>query len=176
MVQLHIESNIDDVLVGLDASVDDFPEHVEAFAQDAINIMTDIPRKYIPARHRRADMQRTTETATGRLWSGFGRRTNVQTANPDSSPEDNIANIEKSGDEIRIEVGTNVPYSGYVNIGVNTPEYLFTQRGNEEIERELEKAIEFYANALSAEETKRVGSSIRARGRQRDIGGRFLPF
>ena len=176
---IEIESNGHLVKADLMQLADSLDEELlDQFANDAANIMTEIPRNYIPARHRRQEMQRTTDTATGRLWSGWGERRNVQTNNPASTSLDNLVEIRKSSGSVEVIVGTRVPYAGYVNIGAprgqGRPEYLFTERGNAQIEYELEKAVQFYADELIGDERLSVGSSIRARGRRRDIRGRFI--
>ena len=178
MVELNVKSNGEEVAFKFEKDVFEFPEAIEEFAEDAVGIITEIPRNYMPARHRRQSMQHRLESATGRLWSGWGRRNNIQTINSDSSFVDNIATIEKTGEEVRVQVGTTVPYAGFVDVGApfeqNRPEYLFTHRGNDLIEKELEKLIQYYTSGLSAEERRSVGPSIRARSRSRDVGGRFI--
>ena len=179
MINLKVDSNAEEVYIDIQASADRFPEAMQAFADDAVNIMTEIPRLYIPARHRRADRQKTTETSTGRLWRGWGRRgRGFSVGNDESSIADNIAWVDVNGEDVNVTVGTTIPYAGYVNVGQpfgqDRPEYLFSERGNEQVEKELEKALEYYAGLLDPAEQRRVGPSIKARGRDRSASGRFL--
>ena len=176
---MRVTSNLGDAILDLRRMAEDLPETMEDdFAQDAVNIMTDIPRNYMPAAHRHEEQQSPNTRATGRLWSGWGERRNVQTTNPASTDADNVVEIVRSQDEVDIKVGTTIRYAGYVNVGrpfgQGRPAYSFTEKGNEQIEYELQRAIEFYADELIEEEKLSVGSSIRARGRQRDVMGRFI--
>lgn len=159
------------------AMADDFPDTMEDFAQDALFTMTEIPRKYIPARHRKQALQRTTKTATGRLWSSWGRRDAVRTDNPDSSEFDNVAEITKEGDTFKIAVGTNVHYAAYVNegrpFGSNRPEYLFSERGTDEIEQELEDRMSLHMDRLIGKEKTSATLSRLARTQGRSVSGRF---
>ena len=178
MIPITIKSDVGEIILEAQAVAEDIPEMLENdFAEDAINIMTEIPRNYIPAMHRKAPQQ-TSNRATGRLWSGWGRRRNVHTTNPASTLDDNIAEIDTSGDSVEISVGTRVRYAGYVDIGApmgqGRPAYMFSLAGNAQIEMELERAIEYYTDKL-IDDRMRTGASLRARGRLRDVAGRFLP-
>ena len=148
---------------------------LDDFAEDAKNIMTEIPRNFMPAAHREHPAQKD---PTGRLWSGWGERRNVQTSNPESSATDNIADVERIGDSVRVSVGTTIRYAGYVNLG--RPEgqgrfqYDFTEHGSEQIEIELQRSIEYHMDQLIGDEKRSVGSSLHARGRSREASGRFM--
>ena len=170
---INVSSNIGEVQIDIEATIEELPNTLEDFAHDAINVMTEIPRKYIPARHRRQRLQRTTDTATGRLWSGWGRRTNVYTDNPLSNELDNVARVEKTSTGSNIFVGTNIRYSSYVNEGVNTPEYLFSERGNEEIQTELDKLMNYHSDRLIGKERISAMRSRLARTQGRTTLGRF---
>ena len=170
---ISITSNAEEVALETDVIIEGFPDMVEAFADDVINVMTQIPRKYIPAKHRKQQLQRTTKTATGRLWSGWGKRSDVNTVNPKSNILDNIAYIESKSDGNVIHVGTDVPYAHHVDQGRNTPEYLFSERGNEEIEIELNKLIDYHSGKLIGREKTSVRSRRQSRTQKRDVLGRF---
>ena len=181
MLKVNASTNVDEVTLQLRNLADELPDALaDDFAQDALNILTEIPRNYIPANHRRAPGQKPDSRAMGRLWSGWGVRRRVFTTNPESTIDDNIAEMHRHGDDIEIEVGTRIRYAGYVNVGAPTDQnrypYLFTERGEDLIEYELNKALEYYMDDLIDEERISVGSSIRARGRDRDELGRFLPY
>ena len=170
---INVSSNIGTVEIEIEKTIEELPDTLEDFAYDAINVMTEIPRKYIPARHRRQRLQRTTDTATGRLWSGWGKRTNVQTVNPLSNELDNVAHVEKSPSGSKVFVGTNIRYAPYVDEGVNTPEYLFSRRGDSEIEEELDKLMDFHSDRLIGKERVSATRSRLARTQGRTTLGRF---
>ena len=173
---IAITSEAGNVSLEIKKMAEDMPDVIEEYAKDTLYIMTEIPKKYMPAAHRKQSLQRTTETATGRLWSGWGARINVQTNNPESTPGDNIAIIRKSQNGISVEVGTNIRYSHYVDYGLgkgNHPLYLYSERGNEEINKELKLAEDYYMGELTSKNRQRIGASIRARSRRRSISGRF---
>lgn len=173
---IHITSDVGRVSLEIQQMAEDMPQVAEAYAEDALYIMTEIPKKYIPAAHRKQSMQRTTKTATGRLWSGWGARLNVQTNNPASGPGDNIAVIKKTQGAVEVEVGTNIRYAHYVDYGLGRgyhPLYLFSERGGDEIEQELKRAEDYYMKELTSKDRQRIGASIRSRRRIRTTLGRF---
>ena len=179
-------------LVEIRALAQNFSNVMDDFAEDALEVLTDIPRKYIPARHRTAALQKRAETATGRLWSGWGIRRRVHAyptyfigkyeypaQPPGSVTSDNIAEIQKMGGVYKLTVGTNVPYANYVNEGRprwhnGRPVYDFTEAANEEVSEKLDELFESYTN--EAVGTKRVAAlrqGIRSRRQAKNIAGRF---
>ena len=170
---INISSNVGVVEIEIEKTIEELPDTLEDFANDAINTMTEVPRKYIPARHRKQRLQRTVKTATGRLWSGWGKRTNVHTINPMSNELDNVAQVEKTSTGSKVLVGTNIRYASYVDEGINTPEYLFSQRGNAEIEQELDKLMNYHSDRLIGKEKVSAIRSRLARTQGRTALGRF---
>ncbi len=82
-------------------------------------IITNLGRKYIPAKHRLAPGQKSTQTATGRLWSSWGKG-EIATDNPDFNKSDQVRIIRKRvgrNARIQIIIGTKVPYAKKVNDG-----------------------------------------------------------
>ena len=131
------------------------PSRTKSATVKAMNVITENTKKFIPAGHRLAPQQRALETSTGRLWSGFGvadetgrhiqaRRTlRRSTIESNFGKDDNLAILYNHGSKFEFDVGTNVPYARYVNIGHNplsgryTPFYYFMEIGLQVSEDEL---------------------------------------
>lgn len=177
MIIVDIESNVGEVVNSFELLTENIPGASLDFAEDALNIMTNLPRRFIPAAHRLAPQQRKRETATGRLWSGWGRRINEQTDNPMSSPADNLAEIITTNGKTTVRAGTNTPYAHYVDegrpFGQGRPIYNFSGEAQGEIEDQIEKAEEVYADKLIGEERTRAKLSLHAGRFRRSRGGQF---
>ena len=168
---------------------------VDKISAQAVQVMTESVREFMPAGHRLAtkspgNIQRTTKTASGRLWSGWGVRQQVahddsgsKKKNP-SSDGDNYWAIKKisTGSTIihRITTGTTIPYSEYVDEGKprwhkGRPKYDFKKYGRQKARGIIQEFARVQLSADVSQVTKRRASqSLQAKGQPRDVGGRFV--
>jgi len=112
------------------------PDALQKAGDDIAAILTQETKKLIPAAHRTAPGQKSTDTATGRLWSSWGVPDEVRTDNPDYNPSDNIHEVNATKTNVNVKVGTKVSYASYVNDGKpeggKTPRYkYFFKEGGE---------------------------------------------
>lgn len=153
------------------------PELMEESAEDLADLITAKTRNYIPAAHRLAPGQRTTQTATGRLWSSWGTASR-RTDDSEFNPGDAVRRISKQtgrSTRIKIQVGTEVPYAQLVNDGRgpgNRYAYHFIEKGRMDAEAVAGPAMEDkWRDKLTGTAAL---SSFRASAQARNVKGRFV--
>lgn len=146
---IKITSNADDFESGIRIAKGQVKPRTIAATQQAMVVISTNVRKYIPAKHRLAPQQRALDTSTGRLWSSFGVP-DPKTKNPEYTSTDNIADLINEGrSKFSFEVGSNIFYGQYVNIGFNplpdryTPPYHFLELGLEDSEDQIQEYYEY---------------------------------
>lgn len=168
---------------------------VDAVLDQSIRVMTESVRYYMPARHRLAKrnpkaLQKRLETATGRLWSGWGIRETVIHRDDDgrrnpTEPSDNYYFVRQIGSgantKYRLVTGTRVRYAEYVDEGrpkwhKGRPVYDFKRLGRQRALRIIGTFADTQLNeSLSQLEKQSSKKSMQVRQQTRDKRGRFGP-
>jgi len=156
------------------------PEALQRAGEDIAAILTQETKNLIPAAHRTAPGQKTTETATGRLWSSWGVPDEVRTDNPDYDPSDNIHEVRVTRANVIVNVGTKVRYAEYVNDG--RPEggdiprytYFFREGGRANAASAVRDVFDKHVNeAMTPIESLSAVRRFNAARQKRSVSGRF---